>query len=152
MVILECVSVFSAGILAGTELGLHYGLRGSTAALGEREQLLFRQALVLRLRWVVPALFAPTAVAGIAASVVDGIRPGFGFRWAAVLALLVWIVVRAIGTVPINSATLTWKPDAPPTNWRSRIGQAERFHIAGAWVATAAFGCFLLAVVVRLAG
>jgi hypothetical protein len=151
-VIVECVSVFSAGILAGAELVLHYGLYGPTAVLDDEQQVRLRQALILRLRWLVPAFFVPTAVAGIAAAAVDGTMPGFGFRCAGVLALVIWIVVRAIGTVPINSATVSWRPDAPPTNWRTRMNEAERFHIAGAWAATAAFGCFLLAVVVRLAG
>jgi hypothetical protein len=152
VVFFEFVSVFSAGILAGGELGLHYGLRGPTTVLGEQQHVLFRQALALRLRWLVPAVFAIAAVAGIAAATLGGTRPGFGLRWAGLLALLVWILVRAIGTVPINSATLTWKPEAPPPNWRTQIDQAERFHIAGAWAAAAAFGCFLLAVMGQLAG
>jgi hypothetical protein len=48
--------------------------------------------------------------------VLDGADDGLGFRWAGVLALLAWILVTAIGTLPIN--TLQWRPDAPPANWR----------------------------------
>ncbi len=68
-----------------------------------------------------------------------------------ILASLVWIMVRVVGTVPINSATLTWDAAAPPKNWRARVDHAERFHIIGVWAVILAFAFFLTAVALKLA-
>ena len=113
-VTLAFVNLFFAGMLAGMEFVIHYGLSTSAETLDERSQLQLRQALVRRLRVLVPAFFAPTALTGIAVTVLDTTMPGFWFRCAALLALLLWVVIRVIGTVPINSATLAWQRDAPP--------------------------------------
>jgi hypothetical protein len=76
--------------------------------------------------------------------------PGLFFCLAAMLAMIVWIFVRVVGTVRINSATLDWDPDVPPKNWRELIGKAERFHIVGTWAALLAFVFFLTAVALQL--
>lgn len=149
--VLDFVNLFFAGILAGIEIVIHYGLRAPAEVLGEQSQIQLRQALVLRLRVLVPAFFVPTTVSGIVVTVLDGAAPGFGFRCAGLLAMLIWILIRVIGTVPINSATLTWEPDAPPKNWRALVNQSERFHIVGTWAAVAAFALFLTAVALKLA-
>jgi hypothetical protein len=98
-----------------------------------------------------PAFFIPTAVSGIAVTVLDGGAPGFWLRGAGVLAVLIWIVIRVIGTVPINSATLTWQPSAPPKNWKALVNHAERFHIVGVWAVVLAFALFLTAMALKLA-
>ena len=85
--ILGFVNVFFAGILAGEEIVIHYGLRAPAEALDARSHIQLRKALVLRLRVLVPAFFVPTAVSGIAVTVLDGAVPGFWFRCAGVLAL-----------------------------------------------------------------
>ncbi len=149
--VLDFVNVFFAGMLAGIEFVIHYGLRGPSEILDEHSQLQLRQALVMRLRVLVPAFFVPTAVSGIALTVLDGAAPGFWFRCAGVLAMLIWILIRVIGTVPINSATLTWQPDAPPKDWKALVNHAERFHIVGVWAMVMAFAFFLTAVALKLA-
>ncbi len=152
--VLDFITVFFAGILAGIEIMIHYGLRvllTSSEVLDEQTQIRLRQALVLRLRVLVPAFFVPMAVSGIAATILDGGAPGLWFRCAGVLTLLTWIVTRVIATVPINSATLTWQPGAPPKNWRALVNHAERFHIVGVWAAVMAFAFFLTAVALKLA-
>ncbi len=149
--VLDFVNIFFAGMLAGIEFVIHYGLRGPSEILDEHSQLQLRQALVMRLRVLVPAFFVPTAVSGIALTVLDGAAPGLWFRCAAVLAMLIWILIRVIGTVPINSATLTWQPDAPPKDWKALVNHAERFHIVGVWAMVLAFAFFLTAVALKLA-
>jgi hypothetical protein len=149
--VLELVNVFFAGMLAGIEFVIHYGLRAPAEVLDEQSQIQLRQALVLRLRVLVPAFFIPTAVSGIAVTVLDGGAPGFWLRCAGVLAALIWILIRVIGTVPINSATLTWQPSAPPKNWKALVNHAERFHIVGVWAVVLAFALFLTAVALKLA-
>ena len=148
--VLDLVNVFFAGMLAGIEFVIHYGLRTPAEVLDERSQLQLRQAMVLRLRVLVPAFFVPTAILGIALTVLDSAAPGFGFRCVAVVALLAWIVIRVIGTVPINSATVAWQLNAPPRNWKALVNHAERFHIVGVWAAVLAFAFFLTAVALQL--
>ena len=149
--ILDFVTLFFAGMLAGIEFVIHYGLRGPSETLDDHAQLQLRQALVMRLRVLVPAFFAPTAVLGIALTVLNGGTPGFWFRCAAVLAVCIWILIRVIGTVPINSVTLAWQLSAPPKNWKELVNRAERFHSVGVWAAVLAFAFFLTAVALKLA-
>ena len=149
--VLDFVNIFFAGMLAGMEFVIHYGWRGPSEILDEHAQLQLRQALVMRLRVLVPAFFAPTAVLGIALTVLNAGTPGFWFRCAAVLAVCTWIAIRVVGTVPINSATLTWQLSAPPKNWKAQVNHAERFHIVGVWAAGLAFAFFLTAVALKLA-
>ncbi len=148
--ILDFASLFFAGILAGVEFVIHYGLQGTTDGLDDQSQLKFRQALVLKLRVLVPAFFAPAALLGIALTFLNSSAPGFVFRCAGVAALLVWVLLRVVGTVPINSATLEWQPASPPVNWKSQIDHSERFHIIGTWSAVLTFAFFLIAVALKL--
>src|SRR5207248_11457938 len=126
--VLDFVNLFFAGMLSGIEFVNHYGLR----------------VLVL-------AFFVPTAVLGLALTVLNGGTPGFWFRCAAVLAVCAWILIRVVGTVPINSATADWQLSAPPENWKELVNRAERFHIVGVWAAVLAFAFFLTAVALKLA-
>jgi hypothetical protein len=151
LTVLDLINVFFAGMLAGIEFVVHYGLREPSEQLPDRAQLQLRQALVKRLRVLVPAFFAPTAVVGIGLTFLNTATPGFVFRCIAVVALFTWIVIRVIGTVPINSATADWKLDAPPADWKAQIAHAERLHIVGVWAAVLAFACFLTAVALKLA-
>ncbi len=138
---LHLANVFCVGILAGMEILIHYGLRAPSAVLDDRSQLQLRQALVLRLRILVPAFFVPTALSGIAIAALEGAGPGLGLRCVGLLVLAVWIFIRIVGTVPINSATLNWTLDAPPKDWKARVARAERFHDVGVWAVILAFAC-----------
>ena len=149
--VLDFVNLFFAGMLAGIEFVIHYGLRGPSEMLDDHAQLQLRQALVLRLRVLVPAFFVPTAVLRIALAVLNSGTPGFWSRCAAVVALLTWIGIRVVGTVPINSATADWQLSAPPKNWKALVNRAERFHSVGVWAAMLAFALFLTAVALKLA-
>ena len=143
---LHLANLFFTGILAGIEIAIHYGVRLPAEVLSDQAQLQLRQALVLRLRVLVPAFFVPTALSGIAVTVLGRAAPGFWIRCAGVFAVLTWTWLRIIGTVPINSATVTWSLDAPPQDWKARVNRAERFHIVGVWAAVMAFACFLTAL------
>jgi hypothetical protein len=141
-VLLEFISLFFAGILAGMEIIIHYAVRGATEILEEKPQIQLRQALILRLRWLVPAFFILT--------IVEHSKRGVAFRYLGLFAIFVWILVRVVGTVRINSATLEWKADAPPKDWKEQIASSEQFHIVGTWAAIMAFTFFLIAVALRL--
>lgn len=148
--IVEFANLFCAGILAGVEVVVHYGLPNPLVIPDEPTRLRFRQALMRKLRVLVPAFFVPTALSGIEVVVLGGGMPGGGFRYAGLAALLLWILIRVVGTVPVNSATLDWQPDAPPNDWQAQIDHAERFNIVGAWSAVIAFAFFLVAAALRL--
>jgi hypothetical protein len=142
----DLANVFFAGMLAGIEFVIHYGVREPAETLDDHAQLQLRKALVLKLRVLVPAFFAPAVVLGIALTFLNTTSPAFVFRCVAVVALFLWIMIRVIGTVPINSATVDWQLNAPPKDWKAQVQRAERFHIVGVWAAVLAFACFLIAV------
>lgn len=150
LALLDFVNLFFAGMLAGIEFVIHYGVREPAEQLPDHAQLQLRKALVLKLRVLVPAFFAPTVILGITLTALSSSTPGFTYRCVGVVALLIWIAIRIVGTVPINSATVDWQLDAPPQNWKAQVTHAERFHIVGVWAIVLAFACFLIAVSFKL--
>jgi uncharacterized membrane protein len=145
--VLVFINLFLGGILEGEEVVVYYGVRLPLASLDERPQTLMRQALIRRLRVLVPAIFLPTALSGVAATFLGGLGPGFVFRCAGVLALVAWGSVTIPGTVPINSAILNWDPSALPKDWRELVSRWERFASVRPWAAMTALALFLVAVV-----
>lgn len=143
--LLRFFSLLFAGTLAGFEIGVHYGMGVPPASLRQEAQILLRQVMVLRLRVLAPALFFPTLAAAVALVIHDGSGPGMWLRGLALGALGLWIVFRVVRTVPINSATLTWRPEAPPENWRDLVEKTEKAHVLAAWAAVFAFACLLAA-------
>ncbi len=148
--LLGFASVLGAGILAGEEFIIRYGVRAPIATLEPRPQIELRQALIRRMRLVVPAVFVFTLLSGAAAAWLDS-RFGFelAVRVAALLALVAFIAITLGGTVPINKAALHWNPVAPPPDWRDRIARWEQLDTARPWAALAAFGWFLAAATLR---
>jgi hypothetical protein len=66
--VLGFVNLFCAGVLAGEEVVICYGVRGPVASLDPQPGILLRQALIRRLRVLVPAIFGLAFVSGIAAT------------------------------------------------------------------------------------
>jgi hypothetical protein len=143
--LLRLFTLLFAGVLAGFEMGVHYGLGTPPKSLREDAQILLRQAMVLRLRVLAPAIFLPTLATVIALMVREGDDRGVWLRSIALGALATWVVFRVLRTVPVNSATLTWQPDAPPDDWRTLIRTTEKAHVLAAWAALLAFACLLAA-------
>jgi len=78
--VLDFVNLFFAGILAGALFVIDYGVgRAVAAVLDEQSQIQVRQALIRSLRVLVPAIFVPTILSGVAITVLDGFDPGFAF-------------------------------------------------------------------------
>ena len=140
------VNLFCVGLLAGEEFAICYGVRTPIASLDQQPHIQLRQALIRRLRVLVPAVFALSILSGVAVTLVAGFDHGFVFRCAGLLALVTFIVITLTGTVPINEAALTWDPTAPPQNWRALVNRWEQLDIARCWAAIAAFALFLLAM------
>jgi hypothetical protein len=133
------VALLFAGLLAGAEYVVRFGVRDSLRVLEVGPQIVVRQALIRRLRVAVPLLYAP---AMLSAMVVAVWRPTV-VEVAGVVALLVWTAVTFTGTVPINAGILDWQPAAPPPVWTVIIERWERLDTARVLAAMVAFGCFL---------
>ena len=144
--IVEFLNLFFAGVLAGEEFVICYGVRTVVAVLDQRPQIELRHALIRKLRTLVPAIFILTALSGLAAMSLDGTGAGFRLRCFAALSLLTWVLITLFGTIPIKKDTLTWRPDAPPNDWRALLRRWERFDIARCWAAVISFA-FLVAAV-----
>jgi uncharacterized membrane protein len=132
----EFVNLFCSGLLAGIEFIVFFGVRTSLQVLSAEPQIQIRQVLM--------------AMTGITVVVLRGTAPGFLCRCAGMLAVLTWALVTFAGTVPINEALLTWRPDALPENWRAVIKRWERLDMIRTWAALTAFACLLVAVAMRL--
>ncbi|HEX3787212.1 MAG TPA: DUF1772 domain-containing protein [Pseudonocardiaceae bacterium] len=143
--LLVSANLFFAGLLAGLEFLVRFGVRGPMASLAELPQLQLRQALVHRMRGLVATVFLLTIVSSIAVTVLTHAEPGFGYRCAGVLAILAWAVTTFTGTVPINSAIITWQVDAPPADWRTLIARWERLDTVRTVAALLVFALFLTA-------
>lgn len=144
--IVEFLNLFFAGVLAGEELVICYGIRAVVAVLDEQPHIQLRHALIRKLRALVPATFSLTALSAVAAMSLDGTGAGFRLRCLAALGLLIWAVSTLFGTAAINKATRTRRPDAPPNYWRALMGRWERFDMVRCWAAVISFA-FLVAAV-----
>jgi uncharacterized membrane protein len=149
--IVELVGLFLSGMLAGEEFIVRYGVQPALTSLSEdRAHILARQALVRRLRIVVPAIMIPTVLVGIAALVVGGGAPGLAFRWAGVAALVAFLLLSFLGTVPINIRVNEWQVDSPPEDWREVVARWQRIDVFRSAAAILAFACFLIAMAAQL--
>ena len=150
--VLNFVTLFFAGLLAGALFVIDYGVGPAVAALlDEQAQIQVRQALIGILRVLVPIIFVLTILLVGAITVLDGLDPGFAFRIAGLLAMLTSFLLTLIGTGPINSAVFDWQPSAPPKNWRTLVSRWERFDKARTLAAVAVFALFLTAMALQLA-
>jgi uncharacterized membrane protein len=141
------LGVFGAGLLAGEEFVVRYGVRGPLAGLPDEAHIRLRQALIRTLRILVPALYVPTLAFALLATALSGADAGLVFRCAALVALLLWIAITLAGTARINAAALEWDPLAPPPDWQRQVARWERLNGLRTWLAVAAFALLLLSSV-----
>ncbi|MCS7483910.1 anthrone oxygenase family protein [Umezawaea endophytica] len=145
MDIVVLVNLFFGGLLAGVEVVVRFGVRGPLAALPEVAHLRMRQGLIRTLRVLVPSIYVPAFLSGIAVAVaaVGGLGVA---RWGGVVAMVVWTVTTFVGTAPLNQALAEWDPEVPPVGWRAVIGRWERMDTVRTVAAVVAFGLFLVAL------
>ncbi len=144
MLALLLLNLFAAGILAGLEIGAHFGFHGPTLSLDEKPRIILRQGLVRKLRWLVPSFFIPTLLTGGLLTIFSSGWAQESLRLLAIVVLAIWVYYRVIGTVKINSASLEWDADHPPADWQEQVTNAEKFHIIGTWMTILAWICFLV--------
>jgi uncharacterized membrane protein len=138
------ISVFFAGLLAGEEFVIRYGIRGPLAGLDDGPHIMFRQALIRQLRVLVPSIYVATLLSAVIATALDGFDSGLVVRCAGIVALVIWIAMTLGGTVPINAAALEWNASAPPSSWRTQVDRWERLNTLRTWTAVAAFAMLLI--------
>ncbi len=146
LAIVEVLSVLLAGVLAGEELLVRWGVQPALTSLEDHAHLLARQALVRRLRIVVPALMAPTTVLVVAALVLGGFGPGCVLRAVGTGCLVVFLLASFLGTVPINIRVDGWDAERPPADWKAVVRRWQRIDVLRSSAALAAFVFVLLAL------
>jgi uncharacterized membrane protein len=151
IVVLQAIGLVLAGLLAGEELVVRYGVQPALNALEDRPHIQARVALVRSLKVVVPILMVPTVLVGIAVLVFSGTGAGLACRWAGVLALVAFVLFSFLGTVPINMRVNDWQADAPPADWKATVLRWERIDLFRSSAAIVAFLCFVVAVAQQLA-
>jgi uncharacterized membrane protein len=140
-------NIFFAGLLAGEEFIVRFGVRRAIVRLADPDHIRIRQALIRALRIPVPILFFLALLSGAAVIYLGPLGgQAFGLRVAGVAALLLFIGVTLGGTVPINQAALDWSPRTPPDDWRTLVRRWERLDTIRTLAAVAAFACFLSAI------
>src|SRR5438105_7574108 len=121
--VLQALGLFLAGILAGEEFIVRYGLQPALRNLDDRAHVAARVALVRTLRIVVPAVMLPTVAVAVAVLATGSGQTGAGWRWAGLGCLVVFVLSSFLGTVPINMKVIEWHPDRPPADWRAVVAR-----------------------------
>jgi hypothetical protein len=137
---LEPVAVGVLGFWAGIEVVVCYVVRGSLTGLEPAPHIRLRQALIRRLRVLVPAVFLPATVLVVCLAVADGIG-----QVPVIAAIAAWAAVTFGGTVPLNQRVLEWRPDALPSGWPDVIARWERLDVVRCWAVVAALVLALVA-------
>ena len=143
------LNLLAAGLLAGEEFIVRFGVRGPVGRMPERPQIELRQALIRGMRVLVPSVFFVALLSGAAATWLDGDGPALWLRGAGLAALLTFISVTLAGTVPINQAALTWDAAAPPPQWRALVARWETLDTVRTIAAVGAFSLFSAAALLR---
>jgi hypothetical protein len=136
-VVLESLSLFVSGLLAGTFVRGGLGLRPAIADLPAGAHLALRQALIRSLRRVMlPLMLAALVLAGLSAI---GSRGSHGLRWLAFAGAGLPLLITYLGNVPLNQRMLTWSPRASPADLAAVVRRWETFDTLRSIAAIAAF-------------
>jgi predicted tellurium resistance membrane protein TerC len=149
-IIIESISLFLVGILAGEEFIVRYGLQPAMDKLEDRAHILARIAVVRRLKVVVPAIMLPSVIAAILVLITAADQTGTVFRWLGAVSLLAFVLFSFLGTVPINMKVNDWKVDSPPSNWKAIVKRWELLDTFRSTAAMLAFIFFLVDIAVQL--
>lgn len=142
-VAVEFVCLLFAGLLAGEEFTVTFGVRSAITTLDDAHHIALRQALIYRLRVIVPSIFFLALLPAGVSVLVSWSTPGNVARCAGVALLLAWLLVTLFGTIPINSAALEWEPTASRSDWGPLVARWERLNSVRTLAALAAFACLL---------
>ncbi|HEY4153713.1 MAG TPA: anthrone oxygenase family protein [Pseudolysinimonas sp.] len=149
--VISTLAAFFAGVLAGEEFIVRYGVQPALTTLGDLAAIQARQALVRRLRVVVPVLMVPTVLLAIATLALDPTGPGCWFRVAGLVALVAFVLFSFLGTVPINIRVNDWDAEHPPADWKQTVARWQLIDVFRSSAALLGFALLLVAVVLQAA-
>ena len=147
MSVLLVVQLVLVGLLAGEEFIVRWGVQPAMARLPDEVHVRTRIALVKSLKVVVPVLMVPAVLASVAVLVLRGADDGLGWRIAAMVALVVFVLASFLGTVPINIRVNDWDPEQPPADWKRVVRRWERIDVLRSTAAGVAFVLFVVGLV-----
>lgn len=147
MSVLLVVQLVLVGLLAGEEFVVRWGVQPAMATLPDEVHLRTRIALVKSLKVVVPILMVPAVLTSVVVLVLSGADDGRGWRIAAMVALVVFVLASFLGTVPINIRVNDWDPEHPPADWKRVVLRWERIDVLRSTAAGVAFVLFVAALV-----
>lgn len=148
MQLLTALGLFLAGILAGMELVVRYGIHPALMRLPDRAHLEARHEVVRVVRVMVPAVLLPSVLVGVAVAILSASDAGSPWRWAAVVAYVAYLLVVFLGTVPINDRFYKWDAANPPEGWQEVIRRWALIDVVRSSLAVLAFALFLVAAAV----
>gem|GEM_PF-462709 len=146
--LLQALGLTLAGILAGLEFVVRYGVQPALTTIEDRSSILARIALVNRLKVVVPLIMLPSFLVGVSVLIFSGDGPGYAFRWVGVAASIALLLFSFLGTVPINMQISDWTADAPPEGWQALVKRWEFIDVFRSSSAIIAFISFVVAATV----
>jgi hypothetical protein len=146
MVVLQALGLVLAGLLAGEEFIVRYGVQPALRRLPDTDHIRARVALVRRLRIVVPALMIPTVLVAVAVVATSG----GALRWAGLAALAAFLLFSFLGTVPINMKVVDWQAENPPADWPATVRRWERIDVFRSSAALLAFVLFVAALAAQV--
>ncbi|CAN5147234.1 DUF1772 domain-containing protein [soil metagenome] len=146
MIVLEFLSLLFAGLAAGVEFIVRYGVQPALSRLDARANIAARQSLIGPLRVVVPSLMLPTVGLAVATAILAGGGGGvMVLRWTGTAAVVAYLLFSFLGTVPINIAVNDWVLDDLPADWHAVIQRWEVIDVFRSSAAIVGFGLLLLA-------
>ena len=146
MIVLQIVTVVLAGILAGTEFIVRWGVQPALSRLDARTSLAARKSLIKRLRVLVPAIGMPALVVAIVSAIVGRSADGDGLRWSGAVALVVFFGIAFAGTVPINARIDGWSLEDPPADADAVISRWQTIDVFRSSAAVLAFVLLVVAL------
>ncbi|MEO5534202.1 MAG: DUF1772 domain-containing protein [Pseudolysinimonas sp.] len=148
MSILVGLGLMFAGLLAGIEAVVRYGVHPALNAMPDDVHLRARHEIVRIVRVIVPAVMLPSVVVAVVCLVVTSSGPAYGLRFAAVAVYAIYLVVVFAGTVPINDRFFKWDVSNPPADWKSVIRRWALIDVVRSSAAIVAFGLLVAAAVI----
>jgi uncharacterized membrane protein len=136
---LQLICLIVLGVIAGEELTVRFGVQPAISRLQDTAHILARQALIKRLRILVPCIMLPGFVMTILVLIFSNSASGYFYRWAASVAITLYLLSSFFGTVPINIKVNDWNASSPPANWKNIFKRWENIDTIRSVAATLAF-------------
>jgi hypothetical protein len=149
MIPLAVLATVLTGFLAGAESIVRIGVQPALSRLRGAEAIRARQALIARLKWLVPSIAIPGFLVSIAAAAVataSGAALPAALHWIGVGFFALFWVIAGAGTVPINIRIADWDPEAPPADADAVVRRWAAVDFARYLAAALAFIATVLAL------